>query len=179
LLKKIRVTRHQLPIQPAFTVTGHSLQGKTLPDVIVNLHEGRFAGYVAASQARTHHGLCLTQPVSLQQLNKCIPLDLLLEVSQFDALEHNTLVSYGYHEGPHVCVPDGENENGVAQYVPSACFQEESEAQSRRKKHTHNCASDEECAIGQPVVKCPCAASNNQPKTRMNSTFTTKVSVKC
>ncbi|KAG2150889.1 hypothetical protein DEU56DRAFT_696244, partial [Suillus clintonianus] len=40
---RLCVTREQLPIQPAFTVTGHSAQGKTLPMVIVNLHEGGFA----------------------------------------------------------------------------------------------------------------------------------------
>ncbi|KAG2124013.1 hypothetical protein DEU56DRAFT_744929, partial [Suillus clintonianus] len=34
---KLRVVREQLPIQPAFAVTGHSAQGKTLPKVIVNL----------------------------------------------------------------------------------------------------------------------------------------------
>ncbi|KAG1765734.1 hypothetical protein EV702DRAFT_981359, partial [Suillus placidus] len=27
--RKVRITRHQLPIQPAFAVTGHSAQGKT------------------------------------------------------------------------------------------------------------------------------------------------------
>jgi ATP-dependent exoDNAse (exonuclease V) alpha subunit len=48
LQQKVRVTRNQIPIQPAFTITGHSLQGKTLPNVIVNLHEGSFAAYVAA-----------------------------------------------------------------------------------------------------------------------------------
>ncbi|KAG2112599.1 uncharacterized protein F5147DRAFT_527641, partial [Suillus discolor] len=34
--RKIRVTCRQLPIQPAFAVTGHSSQGKTLPQVLVN-----------------------------------------------------------------------------------------------------------------------------------------------
>ncbi|KDQ05684.1 hypothetical protein BOTBODRAFT_122384, partial [Botryobasidium botryosum FD-172 SS1] len=36
-LTNLRVTRHQLPIQPAFAVTGHAAQGKTLPSVEVNL----------------------------------------------------------------------------------------------------------------------------------------------
>ena len=40
--RKVRITRHQLPIQPGFAVTGQSAQGKTLPQVIVNLHEGSF-----------------------------------------------------------------------------------------------------------------------------------------
>ncbi|KAG1880597.1 hypothetical protein C8R48DRAFT_588358, partial [Suillus tomentosus] len=37
---KVSVIRSQLPIQPAFAVTGHSAQGKTLPNVIVDLSEG-------------------------------------------------------------------------------------------------------------------------------------------
>ncbi|KAH7909524.1 hypothetical protein BJ138DRAFT_1010674, partial [Hygrophoropsis aurantiaca] len=34
--QKYRVVRLQLPIQPAFAVTGQSAQGKTLPRVLVN-----------------------------------------------------------------------------------------------------------------------------------------------
>ncbi|KAG1849117.1 hypothetical protein C8R48DRAFT_554992, partial [Suillus tomentosus] len=41
--KKVRLTRYQLPIQPVFAITGHSSQGKTLPSMIVNLHDGGFA----------------------------------------------------------------------------------------------------------------------------------------
>ncbi|KAG1765857.1 hypothetical protein EV702DRAFT_919453, partial [Suillus placidus] len=67
---KVRVTREQLPIQPAFAVTGHSAQGKTLPRVIVNLHEGGFAVYVAASRAQNRDGLVITQSVTIDQLNK-------------------------------------------------------------------------------------------------------------
>ncbi|KAG2758046.1 hypothetical protein P692DRAFT_20710749, partial [Suillus brevipes Sb2] len=78
--EKIRVTRYQVPIQPAFAVTGHSAQGKTLPQVLVNLHEGGFAAYVAASRARTRKGLCITQPVTVDLLNKRIPSDLSVEV---------------------------------------------------------------------------------------------------
>ena len=58
-----------LPIQPAFAVTGHSAQGKTLPSVLVNLHEEGFAAYVAASRAWKHDGLCITEKVSLDELN--------------------------------------------------------------------------------------------------------------
>ncbi|KIK31921.1 hypothetical protein CY34DRAFT_102502, partial [Suillus luteus UH-Slu-Lm8-n1] len=87
---RLRVTREQLPIQPAFAVTGHSAQGKTLPKVIINLHEGGFGAYVAASRARTREGLCIMQPVTLDNLNKPLPYDLLLEMRRFEALEHNT-----------------------------------------------------------------------------------------
>ncbi|KAH7921155.1 hypothetical protein BV22DRAFT_1019909, partial [Leucogyrophana mollusca] len=68
--QKLKITRHQLPIQPAFAVTGHSAQGKTLPKVLVNLHEGGFGAYVAASRARSRDGLCITETITLDQLNK-------------------------------------------------------------------------------------------------------------
>lgn len=47
--QKLCVTHQQMPIQPAFPITGHSAQGKTLPKVLINLHEGGFGTYVAAS----------------------------------------------------------------------------------------------------------------------------------
>ncbi|KAG1862145.1 hypothetical protein F4604DRAFT_1929497 [Suillus subluteus] len=108
--EKICVTRHQVPIQPAFAVMGHSAQGKTLPQVLINLHEGGFAAYVAASRAQTRKGLCITQPVTVDFLNKRIPSDLLAEVQHFEAIEHNTLVKHGLCQGPFVPVPDAESE---------------------------------------------------------------------
>jgi hypothetical protein len=48
---KVRIVCEQLPIEPAFAVTGHSTQGKMLLNVIVDLHEGGFRAYVAASCA--------------------------------------------------------------------------------------------------------------------------------
>jgi hypothetical protein len=65
----VQVTRLQLPFQPGFVVTGQSAQGKTLPSVLVNLHEGSFGAYVAASHARCCEGLCITEEVNLNQLN--------------------------------------------------------------------------------------------------------------
>jgi hypothetical protein len=78
--EKYRITCHQLPIQ-ASAVTGHSAQGKTLPKVLVNLHEGSFAAYVTVSHTQSHAGLCLSQPVKLLRENQ-----------HFAALEHNTYV---------------------------------------------------------------------------------------
>ena len=89
---------------------GHSAQGKTLPKVLVNLAEGGFAAYVAASRPRMRMGLCLMQEVKIQDLNKLISTDLLAEVHGFDAIEHNTLVQHGFCSGQLVPVPDSEAE---------------------------------------------------------------------
>jgi len=96
---KIHVSQEQLPIQPAFAVTGHSAQGKTLSKVIVNLHEGGFSSYVAASCAKCHEGLCITQNVTIDQLNKPVSYDLLQEIKHLDGLEHNTYVNLGLCDG--------------------------------------------------------------------------------
>jgi ATP-dependent exoDNAse (exonuclease V) alpha subunit len=108
-----RITRHQLPIQPAFAVTGQSAQGKTLPKVLVNLHEGGFAAYVGVSRAQTREGLCISKPVTLEMLNKPVPHDLYAENKRFEAIEHNTLIKFGYLQGVPVPVPDPETEKNL------------------------------------------------------------------
>ena len=121
--EKIRFTRKQLPIEPAFAVTGQSAQGKTLPKVIVNLHEGGFAAYVAASRPRRREDLVITQEITkLDQLNKPLPADLRTEMRRFEALEHNTNVRHGFLNADYVNVPDTEGEEAFARTTFSATF---------------------------------------------------------
>jgi hypothetical protein len=110
----VRICCHQLPIQPAFAVTGHSAQGKTLSKVIAFLHEGGFAAYVAALRATSRHGLCIVCPVSLDDLNKPLPSDLFLEMKRIDALEHNTQVQYGFSSECVIPVPDTKSNRSLS-----------------------------------------------------------------
>jgi len=107
----IRATCQQLPLQPAFAVTGHSAEGKNLPNVLVNLHEGGFASYVATSQSNSRHGLCITKPVTLEMLNKPVHYDLYIENIHLQDIEHNTLAKYGFNKGPVKQVLEPESEN--------------------------------------------------------------------
>jgi hypothetical protein len=107
----IRATRQQLPLQPAFAVTGHSAEGKNLPNVLVNLHEDGFASYVAASQSNSRHGLCITKPVTLEMLNKPVHYDLYIENIHLQDIEHNTLAKYGFNKGPVKQVLEPESES--------------------------------------------------------------------
>ena len=109
-LMKVKVTRHQLPIQPGFAVTGHSAQGKSLPKILASLHEGGFSAYVAASRAFNRQGLCITHPVQLQDLRKPLGHDLYFENCRLKALEHNTYIKYGFTSGIPMHVPDPETE---------------------------------------------------------------------
>ncbi|KAG2065972.1 hypothetical protein BDR04DRAFT_1121493 [Suillus decipiens] len=97
--EKLQITRNQLPIQPAFAVTGHSAQEKTLPKVLISLHEGGFAAYVAASHAQTCY-------VTLEQLNKPLPSDLLQE--------------HGFRDGTFIDVPDAEADYSMKHLIAIA-----------------------------------------------------------
>ena len=110
---KVRITRHQLPIQPAFAVTGHFAQGKGLPKILTPLHEGGFAAYVAASRAFSRNGLCITQPVRQQELNTPIPYNLYTENRRLQALEHNTQITHNFSNQTYIPVPDPEGDINI------------------------------------------------------------------
>ncbi|KAG1879740.1 hypothetical protein F4604DRAFT_1679334 [Suillus subluteus] len=127
LERKLRITHHQLPIQPAFAMTGHSAQGKTLPSVLVNLHEGGFRAYIAASRAQTRTSLCITQAP--------LPADLLQEVRHFEAIEVNTCVWCGLRDGDLVPVPDAESDMAIPPVSYTANIVQE---QHKSTKHQRN-----------------------------------------
>ena len=108
--RNTHVSRLQLNLQPAFAITGHAAQGKTLPQVLVNLHEGGFAAYVSASRAQTREGLFLTQLIGLENLNRPVNSDLRHECRRLERLEHNTAVCHGFETGPILLVLDPEGE---------------------------------------------------------------------
>ena len=108
--RTVHVSRTQLNLQPAFAITGHAAQGKTLPQVLANLHEGGFAAYVSASRAQTREGLYLTEAVKLEDLNRPVSSDLRYECRRLERLEHNTRVSYGLETGPLLPLLEPESE---------------------------------------------------------------------
>jgi len=112
--RNVHVSRSQLNLQPAFAVTGHAAQGKTLPQVLVDLHEGGFAAYVSASRARTREGLFLTQTVSLDKINRPVNSDLRHECRRLERLEHNTKIRHGIGTGPILPALDPESETGIS-----------------------------------------------------------------
>ena len=73
---KARIQRTQMAFQPGFASTGHSAQGKK---VLAWLHEGGFAAYISASWPNSRFGLAIIQPVTLSDLNKPLPYDLIQE----------------------------------------------------------------------------------------------------
>ena len=121
-VKKVKITWTQLPFQPAFSLTGHSAQGKTLPKIVTGMHKGGFSAYVAASRAQTWKGLCITHAVTLQDLNKPLPHTLITESQQLDVIEHNTLILHSFKPGFLKSIPDIESEYTVKTKTFSAKF---------------------------------------------------------
>ncbi|KAJ3516563.1 hypothetical protein NMY22_g14178 [Coprinellus aureogranulatus] len=83
---------------------------------VVPLHVGMpggFGAYVAASRAKSRDGLCLLQPVTLRELNKPLPEDLINEIARLKALEHNTLIRHKLANGDLVPIPNPEAEVSV------------------------------------------------------------------
>lgn len=107
-----QVHRTQAGFQPGFAVTGHAAQGQTLPIVLAWLHTGGFAAYVSASRATSRHGLTIIEPVTLSDLNKPLPYDLICENRRHEVMEHNTLVRFNFKAGDLQQVPDPEEEKG-------------------------------------------------------------------
>ncbi|KAE8225183.1 hypothetical protein CF319_g2024 [Tilletia indica] len=89
----VRITRRQLPIQPGFAMTVHSAQGITAEKgVVVDLRNGGFEAYVAASRANKKANLFLIAPVLLRQLNHPpLPLELSNELKRLEDLATETL----------------------------------------------------------------------------------------
>lgn len=140
----VRISRSQLPFQPGFAVTGQSAQGKTLPSVLTNLHEGGFGAYVAASRPCGRQGLCITEPVTLQQLNKPLPHALVIDAQRLQVIEHNTYVNYGFSKGSLKPVPDPETERNQRGVTFVACFDHDAGAgksKCKRPRAPPDCAS--------------------------------------
>lgn len=150
---KVNITRTQLPIQPAFAVTGHSAEGKTLPNVLTNLHEGGFGAYVAASRAQSRDGLFITETVNLADLNnKPIPYNLLQESKRLQILEHNTYVRYGFRDEKFQPIFDPESERNITHTNLIAHF-DTSQAKQQKKEKSNTTISKPSTITNSPNLK--------------------------
>ncbi|KAE8231451.1 hypothetical protein CF326_g3538 [Tilletia indica] len=83
-----RISRRQLPLQPGFAMTVHSAQGITCPNgVVVDLRQGGFPAYVAASRATRRDDIYLIAKVTTAQLNTpALPTTLREELKRLQNL---------------------------------------------------------------------------------------------
>ena len=89
----------QIALQPAFAVTGHFAQGRTMAHVTTGA-VGGCSGYVTLSRAKTRQGLALTSPVTLDSILKSpLPDCLQRELKRHEIMEENTLKKHGFKPG--------------------------------------------------------------------------------
>ena len=113
---KKKIICHQLPIEPAFSLTSYGCQGQTINKVLADLWIGGFSTYVQASQVTKRESICLAEPITLSDPNKPLPTTLKKENLCISALERNSLICYGFENGTIINVHDIENEQGIKSY---------------------------------------------------------------
>jgi len=151
----IQVTCSQVPIQPGFAMTGQSAQGKTLPKVLTHLHEGGFGAYVASSRARNRKSLCITEPVTLQDLNKPLPSSLCVEVNCLNALEHNMYIHHGFCKGMPCIMHDPRSER----HIKNSSFVTSFDVPDSTRKRKRTTAQQPEKVS---THKCPCISNTTR-----------------
>lgn len=100
------VTRHQVPVTPAWAITDYKVQGSTYEAVTLDLHQqstGNKDGsthkrycscYVQLSRVRSLQGLFLLQPVTLKDLNNKPDKLLVLEDQRIAQLAISTEIAW-------------------------------------------------------------------------------------
>ena len=110
---RTKITCHQFPIEPAFSLNSNGCQGQTISKILADLWIGGFSTYVQASRVTNREGICLTESITLRDLQKSLPINLKKENMRLHAFERNTLINYGFEEGDYVDIPDIESEQGI------------------------------------------------------------------
>ncbi|KAF8991662.1 hypothetical protein BDQ17DRAFT_1254664 [Cyathus striatus] len=97
--KRCVVKRSQLPLVPAFAITAHKAQGKTLSKVIVDLQNCRGCEppYVMLSHVKSLSGLLILHPFDFAQISSCPSEDLHKEFQHLTILNKKTLMSFADH----------------------------------------------------------------------------------
>jgi hypothetical protein len=101
-VKGYSVRRKQIPICPAFCLTGYKIQGATIDSVILDLkddiknrrqgsHRKYCSTYVQLSRLRSLNGLHLLQSISMCDLDHRPDPQLLEEMRSLQALQQQTL----------------------------------------------------------------------------------------
>ena len=90
--KTCRFQRTQLPIVPAFALTGHKSQGKTIPSAIVDLESclSTEAVYVMLSRVKTSENLRILWPFSKTKISTRLSEDLRKEFKRLEYLNDQT-----------------------------------------------------------------------------------------
>jgi hypothetical protein len=97
---KVNIKRTQLPIMPAFAITAHKAQGKTLLACVVNFTgcRGSESPYVMVSRATSLDGLVILTPFTKDKICCRQNEDVRAEFRRLRYLTLKTIVAYGTKE---------------------------------------------------------------------------------
>jgi hypothetical protein len=87
----------QLPLVPAFAMTAHKAQGKTMDAIVVDLEStcGTESPYVMISRATSLDGVFILRPFWKKVIQCCPSQDVRNEFKRLDVLAHQTKMKYG------------------------------------------------------------------------------------
>jgi hypothetical protein len=166
-VKLVQIVRWQVGIQPGFTLTSQSSQGKTILKVLADLTEGGFLAYVTASHAQSCYSLCILKQVNLNHLRRNLPFNLSHESLQLDALAHNTLVNFGLVNSGCVTVPDVERD---CRFDRKQSNKFKGGDKCKCEDSTDN--AEEECGLKMPKPNgCPTLPGKEMPPHSTSSSF--------
>lgn len=107
----LSVTRHQVPLTPAWAITDYKVQGSTYDYIIVDLHRQHNRSskdgsshriycsyYVQLSRTRSLQGLALVQAVTLEDLSAKPDKLLILEDQRIEQLAKSTDIAWAQIE---------------------------------------------------------------------------------
>ncbi|KAJ7497910.1 hypothetical protein B0H11DRAFT_2226597 [Mycena galericulata] len=95
--KKCLIKRTQVPLVPAFAMTAHKAQGKSLDVVMMDLEStiGTEAPYVMLSRATSLEGVFILRPFQKKVIQRHPSQDVRDEFRRLDVLCHQSIMQYG------------------------------------------------------------------------------------
>jgi hypothetical protein len=98
--KKCLIKRTQVPLVPAFAMTAHKAQGKSLEVVMMDLEStiGTESPYVMLSRATSLAGVFILRPFQKKVIQRHPSQDVRNEFRRVDMLYHQTIMQFGTTE---------------------------------------------------------------------------------
>lgn len=95
--KKMKISRTQVPIVPAFAMTAHKAQGQTLEKAIIDLEScsGTESPYVMVSRVKSLQGLLILRPFVIDRIRSRPSEDCRKEASRLEILRLRTIQEHG------------------------------------------------------------------------------------
>jgi len=138
--KQCKIIRTQVPVLPAFAMTTHKAQGRTLPNAIIDIQScrGTEAPYVMASRVTSLDGLLILRPFNINKIRSRPSEDSRKEERRLECLRLQTILIHGTAEEKVNTEKTLRREFNDTTTMPStnmATIEENAEAPERTVQH--------------------------------------------